>query len=950
MRVFYIIVVFIFGYSAINGQNFVSFSNKTTILKSGVKTNNLIPGGFLDLNGDLVDDIMVVDKGFRLHTFEGNVLEKPLFQHISEDFPHYFDAFAMLVCDVNGDEKQDVFLGGSFGYIQLYLSSTTGVENIKIPVPFLIQTMNAADINTDGIPDLFVCNDDGKNEIFINNGSGSFTSNANFINFATIPTSDMSGNYGSVWVDVNGDKYPDLAIAKCRAGVSSPADPRRINTLFIRQANGTYVDKAKEYNFDLGEQSWAVTFGDYDNDGDMDAFVANHYDPHVFLENVDGQSFQKRAFADKSISSFAFQVISRDFDNDGLLDIILSGLEGISFLHNKGNLFFEYKDVFERPLFGMSTQAGDVNDDGFIDFHSSVNQPLNFPGNFPDQLYINNGNDHHFFKCNLQANSANTLAVGATLFLYGPWGVQTRQIVAGESYGITTSYQQHFGLGQHQKIDSLVVFWPSGEKEVFTDLESNATFFIQQGKCANKVVSLASEILIISSDDGAELEALPGFEAYEWNTGETNSRITVKDEGMYFVKMTDEQGCITYSKPVYVEDGCFPQNAELLNYDQKISWCAGTPLTLESLKAKTYNWNSGSTTASIDVTESGWYIITATDYCNVTKMDSVEITMIEVLKPNITYEDTILKGQDVTFRSDLENTYWYGFNQQSVLEQDSVFTLKNVQTSTFVFARAEEKFAQNEVNTGLRDFPSLSSYGSNQVNSGLEFSVFQPITLQSVKVYTDKPGKRKILIRNEIGDILFEKEFDCAFGENVLSLNAELSVGMNYSIITDNNVNLEFLGHHGPRFLRHTGQEIGYPFEIDQVLSIDQSLHGTNFYYFFYDWKISYSKGGCASEFINLPVYVDLSNNTVDEENGPEKVLFSPNPCFDFLVLKNGIIDGDCKAEVYSVTGVKMGSYDLSENNRTIPVTEWQNGTYIIKVRYQNTVYNQKIVKTTSKP
>jgi hypothetical protein len=949
MRVFYIIVVFIFGYSIINGQNFVSFSNKTTKLKSGIQTKNLIPGGFLDLNGDLVDDIMVVDRGFRLHTFEGNVLEKPLFQHISEDFPHYFDAFAMLVCDVNGDEKQDVFLGGSFGYIQLYLSAPTGVENIKIPVPFLIQTMNAADINTDGIPDLFVCNDDGKNEIFINNGSGSFTSNDNFINFATNPTSDMSGNYGSVWVDVNGDKYPDLAIAKCRAGVSSPADPRRINTLYIRQPDGTYVDKAKEYNFDLGEQSWAVTFSDYDNDGDMDAFVANHYDPHVLLENVEGNYFRKRIFAESSVSSFAFQTISRDFDNDGLVDIILSGLEGISFLHNKGNLFFEYIHVFDRPLFGMSMQVGDINDDGFVDFHTSVNQPLNFPGDFPDQLYTNNGNDNHFFACNLQGSNTNTLAVGARLSLYGPWGIQTRQIVAGESYGITTSYQQHFGLGQFTNIDSLVVDWPGGERQVYTNLDIDATYYIQKDLCAKKVIALYEESRILDNGGETVLNALSGYTSYLWNTGDTTEQITVNEEGNYFVKMIDNDGCTTFSKPVYVETGCFGSNTKLLESEDKLTLCSGTSVRLQATTAQTYQWNTGETTSAINITNEGIYTVSATDYCGVTLFDTVEVSVIQSIVPTITYEDTVKSGATVTFYADNQNTRWIDEDGFTELGFGSSFELKDVKDDTLIYAQSKTDVPQISAEVGLKNFPSLSSYGSNSVNSGLKFSVFQPMVIKSVKVYTDKPGKRKLTILNAEGVTVFEKEFQCVFGENILNLEAEIGIGMDYEMTTDRLINIESFGHGGPRFLRNSGQQIDYPFEIDQVVSITESLHGVSYYYFFYDWKIDFSKATCFSDLVALPVTVDFSNFTSDE-NQPSDCFFSPNPFEDVIHFHNNNNNGEGNIQIYHILGSKIMDVRVEKNHQTIPVETLLPGMYIIQFQKDNIIYNQKIVKTTSKP
>ena len=65
--------------------------------------------------------------------------------------------------------------------------------------------------------------------------------------------------------------------------------------------------------------------------------------------------------------------------------------------------------------------------------------------------------------------------MGARLELYGPWGLQIREVRSGESYGMMNSFTQHFGLGTATQIDSLVIRWPSGQVETVTNNIVNNT-------------------------------------------------------------------------------------------------------------------------------------------------------------------------------------------------------------------------------------------------------------------------------------------------------------------------------------------------------------------------------------------------------------------------------------------------------------------------------------------
>ena len=91
-----------------------------------------------------------------------------------------------------------------------------------------------------------------------------------------------------------------------------------------------------------------------------------------------------------------------DFDNDGFLDIVMSGAEGTTLLHNRGDKTFDIYHNFLGPSKAPSMVAGDLNDDGFLDIHAHINLPINEVGVKDDELWLNQGNDNNFVKINLE--------------------------------------------------------------------------------------------------------------------------------------------------------------------------------------------------------------------------------------------------------------------------------------------------------------------------------------------------------------------------------------------------------------------------------------------------------------------------------------------------------------------------------------------------------------------
>ncbi|MBL4715308.1 MAG: VCBS repeat-containing protein [Bacteroidia bacterium] len=301
--------------------------------------------------------------------------------------------------------------------------------------------------------DIFICNDDSANYVYKNSGDYFFKTNS------LINTGNAAGNYASIWTDYDNDRDLDLYISKCYSYADSASDPRRINVLYQNDGNGIFTETAKTAGIDDSSQSWCADFGDIDNDGDLDMYLINHKAPHKLFENLGSGTF-------------------KDFDNDGFVDLLIAGNRTFLY-YNNGDKTFTLDSIFSsiKPI-GPTFAVGDINNDGFLDIYLGKGFGSSEKS---DKLYFSNSNSNNYVAFLLQGSPSNFNAIGARLFLYGNWGVQTREVRSGESYGVMHSFRQNFGLGQEQSIDSLVIWWPSGLKQTIKDIEPNSFHKIVEG-------------------------------------------------------------------------------------------------------------------------------------------------------------------------------------------------------------------------------------------------------------------------------------------------------------------------------------------------------------------------------------------------------------------------------------------------------------------------------------
>ena len=250
------------------------------------------------------------------------------------------------------------------------------------------------------------------------------------------------------------------------------------------------------------------SWGDIDNDGDLDLFVANagYYQEQAnqLYRNEGNGNFVLLDLEDPSIDEgCSFGSAFVDYDNDADLDLMVvngfcNGSLGHFMYENLGQGTFQRRndllpDTVELCSYGLAWS--DINQDGFMDLAVANCKNISASPQPNNDLYFNNGNDNHWLRVDLVGTLSNRTAVGAIVrikaLINGEMTWQMRDVNTQSGYCGQNSMTQHFGLGDATSVDSIVVEWPSGSQSVSTTINTNQRIAIQEDEI-NETIELPS--------------------------------------------------------------------------------------------------------------------------------------------------------------------------------------------------------------------------------------------------------------------------------------------------------------------------------------------------------------------------------------------------------------------------------------------------------------------------
>ena len=486
-----------------------------------------------DMNGDYLDDIVSVrDTNIQVH--QQDIAGTFTIANYITSEAQFDPSWSMAIGDLNEDGYNDLLYGSGSG-VTFMLSANGGTAYNQTSGPEYVfsQRSNMVDINNDGHLDAFVCHDVEPNVYYINDGTGNLT-----FYQGGLGDHPNGGNYGSIWVDYNNDNLPDLFIAKCRGGSGTA----NINEMHRNNGNGTFTDVSVATGLADPIQTWSSAWNDFDNDGWMDVVVgasSSANGMHKFMHNNGDETFSDIT-AGSGLDSFAgmsTEYVSYDFNNDGFADVYTPG----TMLFNNGN------GTFTAQTFSMSMGAvGDLNNDGFLDIQNG------------NTIYFNDGNINNWLTVTLKGTTSNKNGIGARVEIYGAWGKQIRDIRAGVGFRYMGTLNAHFGISTESTIDSVVVRWPSGNKDVICNPTKNSVLHIEENSAPVPTSSFTVSASDINMTDVVDFTDNSSPCPYEWNwsvnpssgwnftNGTTatseNPSIAFNDAGNYVVSLTATNG------------------------------------------------------------------------------------------------------------------------------------------------------------------------------------------------------------------------------------------------------------------------------------------------------------------------------------------------------------------------------------------------------------------------
>jgi hypothetical protein len=396
--------------------------------------------------------------------------------------------------DYDNDGDDDAFVVNWYGINNLMYrnegdgSFTQILSGSQVTDGGYSETATWGDYNNDGFVDLYVTNSSGvlNNFLYRNLGDGSFQRivTGSIVN-------DGGHSRGANWVDYDNDHDLDLFVAN-----ESNENEFLYKNLLTETGIDSFVRITADPLVTNGATSWSGSWGDYDNDGDLDVFIANNsgQNNNLFVNQGDGSFFKLPVNFGDVVDDSGASASSGwgDIDNDGDLDLLVTNAYGLpqkSFLY-LNRLTETGSAIFDRVFTGNIVNDlgynygfawGDYDEDGDLDAYvaRTINEAQ------ANAFYRNDGNSNHWLKIDCRGTVSNASGIGARVKVKATVNgipVWQMRVVEGQSGYCGQNLQLHFGLESSQLADSIIIDWPSGIRDTFVAVPANHHYVIAENQ------------------------------------------------------------------------------------------------------------------------------------------------------------------------------------------------------------------------------------------------------------------------------------------------------------------------------------------------------------------------------------------------------------------------------------------------------------------------------------
>lgn len=324
----------------------------------------------------------------------------------------------------------------------------------------------AADLRGTGYPDLFIANDYGVSELFINDGRGRFRDVGEQTGVGFAPKSGMNISFGDV--------LNRGAFAAYVSNISEDGVLVQGNNLWVPREGTTgdglkYDNLAEEMGVELGGWSFGAQFGDLNNDGVLDLYVVNGY---VSLDK--GANYW---YDYSKIAGGNSQIISDAANWPPMKGRSLSGYQQKRVWINDGAGKFAdvSQSVGARDTFdGRSVVMADLWNRGVLDVVVANQRG-------PLLVYKNNvAPENAWVGFELEGTQSNRSAVGAQVRVYWAGQEQVQEVSGGSGFCAQNQRPLHFGLGKGARVERVEIRWPSGKTQTIQAPETGKVHHLKE--------------------------------------------------------------------------------------------------------------------------------------------------------------------------------------------------------------------------------------------------------------------------------------------------------------------------------------------------------------------------------------------------------------------------------------------------------------------------------------